>query len=56
MHPDKLEEEYSIDDYDKTFQYAIPEELDGTVEIGSVVRVPFGKGNRMITGYVVSNN
>ena len=39
----------SHEQLDKTFQYAIPEELDGTVEIGSVVRVPFGKGNRMIT-------
>lgn len=44
----------SHEQLDKTFQYAIPEELDGTVEIGSVVRVPFGKGNRMITGYVVA--
>ena len=31
----------SHEQLDKTFQYAIPEELDGTVEIGSVVRVPF---------------
>lgn len=44
----------SHEQLDKIFQYAIPEELDGTVEIGSVVRVPFGKGNRMITGYVVA--
>ena len=44
----------SHEQLDKTFQYAIPEGLDGTVEIGSVVRVPFGKGNRMITGYVVA--
>lgn len=42
----------SIDKLDKTFEYILPDELLGTVEIGSQVNVPFG--SRMITGYVVN--
>jgi primosomal protein N' (replication factor Y) len=36
---------------DKTFTYAIPEELEASVEIGSLVRVPFG--HRKVRGVVV---
>ncbi len=39
---------------DKTFQYVIPERLWETVEIGSCVSVPFGRGNRLRKGYVAS--
>ena len=42
----------SVDKLDKTFQYILPDELLGSVEIGSQVNVPFG--NRRITGYVVN--
>ncbi len=42
----------SIDKLDKTFQYILPDELLGSVEIGSQVNVPFG--SRKITGYVVN--
>lgn len=38
---------------DKTFQYAIPERLAGQIEVGMQVSVPFGNGNRKITGYVI---
>ncbi|MCR5543389.1 MAG: hypothetical protein K6F55_04500, partial [Eubacterium sp.] len=38
---------------DRPFRYKIPEEMNGKVHIGSVVKVPFGKGNRTRTGYVV---
>ncbi len=38
---------------DKTFQYAIPERLAGQIEVGMLVSVPFGNGNRKITGYVI---
>lgn len=37
---------------DKTFQYRIPEELADKVAIGTMVRVPFGRGNREQAGYV----
>lgn len=43
----------SHEQLDRTFQYEIPDELEESVETGSVVRVPFGRGNRSITGYVV---
>ena len=38
----------------RTFQYRVPESLRDRVCPGSLVSVPFGKGNRVITGYVVS--
>ena len=45
----------SHEQLDKTFQYAVPDDMDGSVDIGTSVRVPFGKGNRIITGYVMRN-
>lgn len=44
----------SHDKLDRTFQYIIPETLLGILEVGMRVNVPFGQGNRMITGYVVA--
>lgn len=38
---------------DKIFQYRIPKEMEGKLEIGMEVTVPFGKGNRETRGYVV---
>ena len=38
---------------DRSFEYRIPEELSGDVHIGSKVNVPFGKGNKIISGYVI---
>ena len=32
------------------FDYAVPDELEGTIEVGHRVRVPFGK--RLVTGFV----
>ena len=37
---------------DKIFQYRIPERLEGKLEPGMEVLVPFGNGNRQIKGYV----
>ena len=39
---------------DRIFHYSIPEELLGKVTIGSHVRVPFGNGNRLTDGFVLS--
>ncbi len=36
---------------DKTFQYIIPDELESSIQIGSLVEIPFGKSRRR--GYVV---
>ncbi len=44
----------SVKSLDKTFQYRVPEELEGEVETGSLVLVPFGSGNRQLKGYVVN--
>lgn len=38
---------------DKTFQYIIPEHLQEYIRPGVRVDIPFGKGNRIISGYVV---
>ncbi len=39
---------------DRIFDYAIPENLKGKIEIGSLVSVPFGKGNKALDGFVIS--
>ena len=39
---------------DRTFQYIIPEELVDSIEIGMLVSVPFGQGNRQRKGYVIN--
>lgn len=39
---------------DRIFHYAIPPHLTGKVQVGSHVTVPFGSGNRMIDGFVLS--
>lgn len=38
---------------DRTFQYRIPEELQGEICPGTPVEIPFGRGNRSVNGYVV---
>ncbi len=38
---------------DRTFDYRIPARLSGQVTVGSLVTIPFGKGNSMRKGYVV---
>lgn len=43
----------SVEALDRTFQYRIPEKMQQQVKIGSRVKIPFGKGNRQIAGFVV---
>lgn len=43
----------SISRLDRSFQYKVPEELVQKVTEGSKVQVPFGKGSRLVDGYVV---
>jgi len=38
---------------DRPFQYRIPEHLMSVLEVGMCVRVPFGQGNTVRTGYVI---
>ena len=39
---------------DRTFQYKIPETLAAEIGIGTKVSIPFGRGNHLRTGYVIS--
>ncbi len=38
---------------DRTFQYIIPDALQGRLEPGTAVMIPFGAGNKLIRGYVM---
>lgn len=44
----------SHESVDRAFQYRIPERLAEVVHVGTCVQVPFGKGNKLLKGYVVS--
>ncbi len=43
----------SVEALDRSYQYRIPEQLLQSVEIGTPVRVPFGKANRLLKGFVI---
>lgn len=38
---------------DRPFQYIIPEKLKDSIQVGMAVNIPFGKGNKLIKGYVM---
>lgn len=38
---------------DRSFQYLVPQHLEGRLQPGMQVQVPFGNGGRMIKGYVI---
>ncbi|MFU2206521.1 primosomal protein N' [Streptococcus pluranimalium] len=39
---------------DKPFTYSVPEMFEELIQVGSRVHVPFGRGNRLLQGFVVS--
>lgn len=39
---------------DRSFQYRVPKHLEEEIQIGACVNVPFGRGNHLQQGYVVS--
>ena len=43
----------SGDKLDRSFQYRIPEALKDAAEPGAVVEVPFGRGGRLVQGYIL---
>ncbi len=43
----------SHENIDKAYQYRVPEEIQELVSYGAPVRIPFGRGGRIIKGYVV---
>lgn len=44
----------SVEALDRTFQYRIPEELESKIHLGTRITIPFGKGNRRLSGFVVN--
>ena len=38
---------------DRPFGYIIPKELEYKISVGTAVMIPFGRGNRLISGYVI---
>lgn len=38
---------------DRPFGYIIPPKLSDCIQVGTAVKIPFGKGNRLIAGYVI---
>ena len=43
----------SMEKLDRTFQYRVPETLEESLVPGMQVEIPFGNGNRTLTGYVL---
>ncbi|MBR6485362.1 MAG: hypothetical protein IKT17_01605 [Lachnospiraceae bacterium] len=43
----------SHENLDKTFQYMIPDRFKNILKVGDYVTIPFGRGNKLIEGYVL---
>lgn len=43
----------SIEKLDRPFTYLIPEQFMDEIKLGSLVHIPFGKGNRLLKGFVI---
>ncbi|WP_426349282.1 primosomal protein N' [Alloiococcus sp. CFN-8] len=41
---------------DKIFTYKVPEDLEDKLKIGQIVNIPFGRGNKLVMGFVYSIN
>ena len=56
MKPDIAEVivDISVEELDRPFEYRIPEGLADKVGEGTPVIIPFGRGNRRMTGYVIA--
>ena len=44
----------SVKSLDRPFQYCIPESMERDAVIGALVEIPFGKGNRIMRGYIIA--
>lgn len=44
----------SIKSLEKVFTYEIPKGMKASLQVGSVVEIPFGGGNRLVKGYVLA--
>ena len=43
----------SVEALDRSFQYIVPREMEDTIAVGMMAVIPFGRGNREMTGFVV---
>ena len=43
----------SVKSLDRPFQYIVPQEMMEEAEVGALVKVPFGNGNRTMKGYII---
>ncbi len=43
----------SHENLDRTYQYAVPEEMISSAVVGTPVEIPFGNGGRIIRGYII---
>lgn len=39
---------------DRSFQYIVPSDMEDKINVGMVVKIPFGRGNRLIQGFVIN--
>lgn len=53
MHYANVIVDISHEKIDRTFQYKVGSKLKDSLKEGDMVHIPFGKGNKTITGYVV---
>ncbi len=42
-----------VEALDRTYQYRVPKELEPEISAGTPVRIPFGRGNRLMHGFVI---
>jgi primosomal protein N' (replication factor Y) (superfamily II helicase) len=49
----KLAIQSGLPQLDRLFDYTVPEELVGAVQVGSRVKIPFGKSKKSLDGFVV---
>ena len=46
----------SHESVDRAFQYRIPEKFKEVIHVGTCVQVPFGRGNKLLKGYVINKS
>ena len=53
MYANIIRRDISHEKVDRPFQYRIPPKLEGQIQVGMQVKIPFGAGNYLRKGYVM---